>query len=323
MLSAMQILQFLPSQPPQRLSRLPERRGEGVLWIDLHRDTAAEWASTLEPWLAVEIDPRHVADSLNAAHPSFFDGTPNYDMLVFAGLGPCENLLPLETRSATFFLFDRVLLTVRAGDAPSFNRMEARIAAPRYRSPKSPLELAHQILDAMVDRFLGIREPLDRHLNGMQDELLDDNGLNDWRALLDGRREVRRLEALCHEQLEALDAFKRGTRQKWSPTQSVWMRDLAEHIERVRSHASNLERDLEAAVQLHFSVTTERTSRVVRTLTVLSAVFFPLTLITGIYGMNFEHMPELGWRHGYFIVLGVLAGVGICLLLLFKRRGFF
>lgn len=319
----MQIVHFPPSMPPLRLARLPARIGEGLLWIDLQRDAATDWVTTLEPWLALEIDPRHAADSLNPAHPSFFDGTPDYDMLVFAGLGPCETLFPLETRSATFFLFDRVLITIRAADALSFHHLQARIDDPRYRSPKSPLELTHQILDAMVDRFLGIRDPLDRHLNAMQDELLDDNGPSDWRALLDGRREVRRLEALCHEQLEALDAFKRGTRRQWSAKPSVWLRDLAEHIERVRSHAANLERDLEAAVQLHFAVATERTSRVVRTLTVLSAVFFPLTLITGIYGMNFEHMPELGWRYGYFAVLGLLLGVGLGLLLLFKRRGYF
>ena len=79
----------------------------------------------------------------------------------------------------------------------------------------------------------------------------------------------------------------------------------------------------EAAVQLHFAVATERTNRVVQTLTVISAIFFPLTLITGLYGMNFQHMPELAWRYGYFIVLGVLLAIGAGLLLLFKRRGYF
>ena len=60
-----------------------------------------------------------------------------------------------------------------------------------------------------------------------------------------------------------------------------------------------------------------------RTLTVLSAIFFPLTLLTGIWGMNFEHMPELSWRYGYAFALTVISTVGISLMIYFKRRGMF
>ena len=84
--------------------------------------------------------------------------------------------------------------------------------------------------------------------------------------------------------------------------------------------ADAVQRDTEIAVQLHFSSVAHRTNKIVQGLTVLSAIFFPLTLITGIYGMNFEHMPELHWRYGYFMVLGLLAIVAGGLLLYFKRR---
>jgi magnesium transporter len=320
----MQILHFAPGAPPQSISELPTTVGDGYVWVDLHRDQAQDWAQQLAPWLKVEIDPQHVSDSLNAAHPSFFDGTAHYDMLIFAGLGPGDAALPLCTRTAAFFILERALVTVRADDAPSFIRAHARLADGRLVAPESPLDLAHQILDAMVDRFLAVRDPLDTHVNQMQDDLLDpDNGINDWRMLLQGRRQVRRLEALCTNQLEAVDAFKRGTCKPWAREQAVRFRDLTEHINRVLSHASNLERDLEAAVQLHFAVATERTNRVVQTLTVISAIFFPLTLITGLYGMNFKHMPELDWHYGYFIVLGALVTIGLGLLALFKRRGYF
>ncbi|WP_029889342.1 magnesium transporter CorA family protein [Polycyclovorans algicola] len=316
----MQILHFAPNAAPVPMTDLPLPVTDGYAWVDLDRDRAQGWVERLQ----VAVDPQHLSDSLNAVHPSFFDGTPDYDMLILAGLGPGDVALPLCTRTAAFFIFERLLVTVRAGDAPSFILTHARLADGRLPAPASPLDLAHQILDAMVDRFLAVRDPLDLHVNQMQDDLLDpDNGINDWRKLLEGRREVRRLEALCTNQLEAVDAFRRGTRAPWSPEQSVGFRDLTEHIGRVLAHASNLERDLEAAVQLHFAVATERTNRVVQTLTVISAIFFPLTLITGIYGMNFDHMPELGWRLGYFGLLGLLAAIGLGLLLLFKRRGYF
>ena len=321
---AMRIVHFPPHSPAHVVQRLDELPPAGLVWIDCLRYEAADWGATLEPWLQKSIDARHVLDSLNPLHRSFLDGTDDYDMLILQGLGAEDAPFPLKTLTAVFFLFDRVLVTVRAPEAPSFNRLQARIDEGRIRGFKSPLDLAHQIWDAMIDRFLGIREMLDHDLDALQDDLLEpDNGMNDWRLLLNRRREVRRLESLCSEQLDTIDAFRRGARVAPGKAQRVQLRDLAEHIERVRGHASNLERDLEAAVQLHFAVATERTNRVVQTLTVISAIFFPLTLITGLYGMNFQHMPELAWRYGYFIVLGVLLAIGAGLLLLFKRRGYF
>lgn len=322
----MQILHFHNGQPPRALDALPASDDSGLVWVDYLRPDAAGWASAIGSWLKVEIDPQHIEDSLNPQHPPFFDGTPAYDMLVFPGLGlgPEDGPFPIEIRTAAFFLFDRVLVSVRAPDNVNFDAVRARLLNGRAKPPRSALELAHLILDAMVDRFLGIREPLDAHFNRLQDELLDpDNGMNDWRALLQCRREVRKLEALCEGQLEAIDAFRRSTRKVWSNPLSVRFRDLSGHIGRVLSHASNQERDIEAAVQLHFAATSERTNRIIQTLTVISAVFFPLTLITGIYGMNFHHMPELAWRYGYFGVLALLSGLGCGLLVYFRKRGYF
>ncbi len=315
---------YIASDQPVRVldptQALPE---DGLIWADFPRTEAPGWECWAEPLVGAAIDPEHVADSLNPTHPSFFDGTPDYDMLVFEGLGPSDDPFPLETRTITFFMFDRMLITVRAEDSVSTQKIRQRLLDGRLRMPESPLLLAHLILDNMIDRFLKIREPMDRRYTEMQDELLDTHApMSDWRALLQGRREVRRLEALSESQLESLDAWRRGTRLDWNSREEVQLRDLTEHVGRVLAHASGQERDLEAAVQLHFASMSHRTNRVVQALTVLSAVFFPLTLITGIYGMNFEHMPELHWRYGYFYALGLLTVVGCGLFWYFRKKHF-
>jgi magnesium transporter len=318
----MEILHFVPGEAPRRLDGLTVLPAEGVLWVDFVREEAQGWECWAEPLLGVPIEPQHVSDSLNASHPSFFDGTADYDMLIFEGLGPKDDPIPLDTRSAAFFMFERVLLTVRAPDNLSFGNVKQRCIENRLRIPASPLVLAHLVLDTMIDRFLRIREPLDRRFTALQDDLLDpDTRMSDWRKLLDGRREARKLEALSEGQMEALDYWHRNSRFDWSQHDEVRFRDLNEHVARVLAHASGQERDLEAAVQLHFASMSHRTNRVVQTLTTMSAIFFPLTLITGIYGMNFDHMPELHTRWGYYIVLGVLVGVGALLAWYFRRRG--
>lgn len=319
----MQILHFIEGEPPTALTVLDTLPKHGLVWVDLVRDETKDWATHLETLLRVEIDPEHVNDSLSPTHPSFFDGTADYDMLIFEGLGPDSNPFPLQTRRAALFLFDRALVTIHSADSLGVINIRQRLLNGRARCRPEPVQLAHLILDGMVDRFLTIREALDERLTRLQDQLLNPgDGVEDWRPLLEGRRVARRLERLADQQLEALDAWRRGTRFERSAAEEVRMRDLEEHVRRVMDHASNVERDVEAAVQLHFASVTHRTNKIVQTLTVISAIFFPLTLITGVYGMNFDHMPELGWRYGYFALLGLLLLVTVALLLLFRRRGY-
>jgi magnesium/cobalt transport protein CorA len=321
---AVQIFHFANLSPPRLIENdgtLPE---SGLIWVDYGRDEAQEWACSMEPLAGCAIEPQHVDDSLNPEHPSFFDGTADYDMLVFQGLGPRDDTFPLETRTGAFFLFDRILITVREPDSISFNQVQQKLLDGRLKPPGSVLKLAHLVLDAMVDRFLRVREPMIRRFTALQDELLDPHGsVDDWRTLLDERRVARQLEALCDDQLEALDAWRRNTRTDWSGTEEIRVRDLIEHINRVEAHASGQERDIEAAVQLHFAALTHRTNEIMKVFTVAAVVFMPLTLLTGIWGMNFEVMPELHLHYGYAFALGSIVALGGLMLYLFKRKGYF
>lgn len=300
---------------------LPE---EGFVWFDFVREAASDWPCWVEPLVGVPVDHEHVEDSLNPAHPSFFDGTADYDMLIFEGLAPRAEPFPGETRVVAFYMFDRMLVSVRAADCVSVTQVRERLLDGRMKAPTTPLRLAYLMVDAMVDRYLQIRGPMNRRLSELQDALLDpDNAMKDWRQLLVGRRETRRLEALSENQLEALEAWHRNSRFEWDQADEVRYRDLVGHVGRVLAHASGQERDIEAAVQLHFAAVAHRTNKIMQALTVLSAIFFPLTFIVGIYGMNFEHMPELRWRYGYFAVLGLMAVIAGGLVVYFRRKRLF
>ena len=321
----MEIYHCLRGQPPilhNQLERMPE---EGYLWLDFVREEAHGWEHQVKRLLDVEIDHQHVEDALTPRHSSFFDGTEDYDMMIFEGLGPKDDPFPLETRSAAFFVFENLLVTVRAEDNRSFHMVKQRLKGLKGKAPPTALCMAHQILDTMVDRFLSIREPMDKRLTQMQDELLTPNNqVEDWHPLLEGRRVVRQLEALSEDQIEALDAWRRGTVLDWAEKHiEVRMRDLREHVTRVRDHASGLERDLEAAVQLYFATVSHRTNEIMKIFTVLAVVFMPLNLLTGIWGMNFKHMPELDWEYGYFWALGLITIIGFGLFWWFRRSKYF
>ncbi len=317
----MNLYHFVERQRPCLINANGELPHTGFLWADFERGEAVDWPCWVEPKVGAVIDSQHVEDSLNAQHPSFFDGTSDYDMTIFQGLGPNPAPLPLETRSSAFFVFDRMLVTVRPNDSLSIERVRQRLLDGRAKAPTSPMRLMYLFLDTMVDRFLAIREPMDQQLTALQDDLIDPHEpLDDWRDLLSARRQMRQLQGLCESQLDALECWRRDSRFDWKQADEVRYRDLSGHVGRVLNHAVSLEHDLESAVQLHFAAVSHRTNRVMQTLTVLSAIFFPLTLVVGIYGMNFDNMPELHWRYGYFAALGLLAVIAASLWRYFKRR---
>jgi Mg2+ and Co2+ transporter CorA len=178
-----------------------------------------------------------------------------------------------------------------------------------------------RMVNHMVDSYLELRRLLTRQLGYLQSELLDPKSrFNDWRLLLDSRNALSLLEDTCEDQRSAM--------QEWIDALAEWpeesepdkrrdrellrvrSRDVHEHIERVLAHVRRLEESAEAAVQMHFSALGHRTNQIMRTLTVLTAVFLPLNLITGFFGMNFEFMPLIHTSLGFWIAVLLMLLVG-------------
>lgn len=250
-----------------------------------------------------------------------------------------RRLQEIVTRPVTFFTFERLLVTVRNEPSRTVDQARARLLefrarpglkgapatgeAPITRLPQRPDELMLRLLNGMVDRYLELRQPLTERLDRWQRELLDPRrSFRDWSMLLDARIEIRKLENLCEEQHDAVqelrDSYVETTPEpQQSDAYLVRIADVIEHIQRVLNHTRRLEGSIENAVQLHFSATAHRTNQVVRSLTVIAAVFAPLTLITGIFGMNFVHMPLLKDDDGFWLTLFSMAVLAVVMLTYF------
>lgn len=351
---------------PQALS------ATGFCWLDLtHDEFLADpdaLRDSVQRLTGARILDLHLSDAANLQHPSYFDSTASYDMLVFRKLTPEKDrtlmpladvdhlpehrhrgrrLQPIVTRPVTFFVLDRLLVTVRNPGSRSIEQVRQRLLEPKARGvtgatgsntaigrdsvvaslPVRPVDLLLRLVNGMVDRYLELRQPLTDRLDGWQRELLDRRRpFDDWRALLDARIELRKLQSLCEEQRDAIqelrDDYLESTPQaQHSDLHLVRIADVIEHIERVLRHAGRLESSIETAVQLHFSATAHRTNQVMRILTVITAIFAPLTLIAGLWGMNFEHIPGAKNPHGFGLMVATMTVLAVMLLvLLWVRR---
>jgi len=330
---------------------------DGYVWLDmLQEEAVAEpelLPATVERLTGARLFDLHLQDATNPQHPSFFDSTNAYQMLVFRKLSTGE-VAPLEerrtgaaderrllqeivTRPITFFLLDRLLVTVRHTQSKSIDTIRQRMLDPRRgsgdgspydksRLPGRPGELMLRMLNVMVDRYLELREPLSDRLDRWQRDLLDPRRpFSNWSALLEARMELRKLENLSEGQYDALTEM-RDEYLEQTPEASVSdaflvrLNDVMEHIQRVLHHARRLESSVESAVQLHFSANTHQTNEIVRKLTAIAAIFAPLTLITGIFGMNFRHMPLLEDFDGFWVTIGAMTTVAVIMLLYFWTR---
>ncbi|MCD6735550.1 MAG: magnesium transporter CorA family protein [Burkholderiaceae bacterium] len=320
---------------------VPAMPAGGFVWCDCVYEDGRAWTAPVQQLTGTSVFEDHLLDAENPGHPSYFDSTNDYEMIVFRGLAirtdaiEPSGVIRVKTRPAVFFLFPQVLVTVRAPDSRLVPAIRDRLlAGGRARLPGQPEELMLRILNGMVDRYLDLRQPLTEQFDQRQRELLDPRRpFRDWYELLEARREARRLQDLCEEQLDALQEWRderlertvggAGTPHGLHALDDALLvrtADIVGHIHRVLNHARRLESSVESAVQLHFSATAYRTNEVMRTLTAITAVFLPLTLITGVFGMNFEFIPGLHSKTGFWWAIGSMALIGALLFSFLRAR---
>jgi len=188
-----------------------------------------------------------------------------------------------------------------------------------------------RIVNHMVDSYLDLRRLLTRQLGYLQQDMLRSSGrFRHWQALLASRNTLHMLEDICEDQRSALQEWIDALEDWPMPTDPVAARerevlrvrsrDVQEHIERVLNHVRRLETSSESAVQMHFSLQGSRTNAIMRTLTVLTAIFLPLNLITGVFGMNFDALPLIHASHGFWLAFGLMALVVVMLVWWFRRN---
>ncbi len=355
------------------LDRLPEAApADGFVWAYLDsaefvRQQAAlqDAAQRLGGSALLDL---HLIDLTSDLHPSHYDGTSVYDVVIFrrlatlaetqgeaeravhgadpgAGTPVPDAFARIESRAVGFAVFDRLLISVHPAGCHTAEQLIKRLAADarlsvdagstRTRVPHSPADVVLRMVNGMVDRYLELRKDLTAALEQAQSELLKpDPHHTTWGVMMHARRQLHMLQDLCEEQQDAMQEWLDTLRELplaaygAEPAQAqerrdqlvARARDVMEHIDRVLHHARRLEQAAESAVQIHFSAQGHRTNDIMRTLTAITALFLPLNLFTGFFGMNFQHLPLIHSDDGMWAALALLVLLAAGILAIFWRR---
>jgi len=296
-----------------------------VIWVDLLAERPEQVEQAKHILLNVfHFHPLTVEDCVETRNQPKVEAFSDHIYFIVHGIKPGEtgpgNFV---TKELDGYLGENYVVTYHDLRFRSIKNVKQQIRSSTFVCSRGPAYLLHQILDNLVDFYMPIVDDFDKEISRLEERVVamtksDTAVLGE---IMDLRRSVARLRRISARQLEVLYRISHGEFPQIPANVLPFFRDVHDHLLRI-TDVSEAYRDLVASLfDIHFSVVANRTNDVMKTLAVLSAIVLPLSLLAGIYGMNFDYMPELRSPYGYFATLAAMALIAAILLVYFWRRG--
>ena len=296
-----------------------------VVWVDLRGETPEEVEGARNILLNVfKFNTLSVEDCIETRNQPKIEAFPDYLYLIVHGIKPEEtSAVNFVTKDLDVFLGHNYVVTFHRQRFRSIKDVKQQIRKSPFACQRGAAYLLHQILDHLVDYYMPLVEDFDQTITLLEERILEmkRTDASVLEHLMDLRRAVARLRRISTRQLEVLYRISHGEFPQIPENILPFYRDVYDHLQRTTDLAENYRELVGSLFDIHFSVVANRTNEVMKTLAIVSAIILPLSLIAGIYGMNFEYMPELRTRSGYFVTLLAMAILAVALLIYFWRRG--
>lgn len=265
-----------------------------------------------------------IEDCFETRNQPKIEGYPDYIYFIVHGVKAGEtNSSNFVTKELDAFLGRNFVVTFHVERFVSIKNVKAQIRSSTFSLQRGAAYMLHQILDQIVDHYMPLVDDIDNSITELEERVFEMKKSSNTilGEIMDLRRSVARLKRISSRQLEVLYRMSHGEFPQVPEHILPFFRDVHDHLLRISDLAESY-RDLVGGLfEIHFAVVSNKTNDIMKTLAVLSAIILPLSLIAGIYGMNFENMPELKTAHGYWLTLAGMVGITVVLLWYFWRRG--
>lgn len=294
------------------------------LWVDLEI-TSTEDLEQAEHILLNVFKFHHltVEDCREERNQPKVEEFTDYLFFIVHGIKTETNTANFVTKELDGYLGKNFVVTIRNEHFRSIEEVKRQIMANSQICKRGSAYLLHQIFDKIVDMYMPLVDDFDTAINELEDRVfLMKNADNQiLEEIMDLRRSVARLKRISARQLEVLYRLSHGEFPQISENILPFFRDVHDHLLRISDLAENYRDLIGGLFEIHFAVTANRTNEVMKLLAVFSAILLPLSLIAGIYGMNFDNMPEIHSPYGYFLTILLMVIIAVGLLFYFWRKG--
>jgi magnesium transporter len=212
------------------------------------------------------------------------------------------------------------VFTHHSSASRSISAVQDELARNPRALRRGPAYLAHAVIDHLTDFYLPVVDRFQEDIDDLEKHVVENPTPDLLQHMFGLKRSLQRLRRLSVYQRDALQRLSRGEFDLIPERALPFYRDVYDQFVRVSDLADSYRELVGSALDIYMSVTANRTNDIMKVLALISTIMLPLTFIAGLYGMNFDHMPELHTRYGYPMALGLMVVVAIALMIWFRRR---
>jgi magnesium transporter len=299
------------------------------LWVDLEDPTSEETKFVLED--VFHFHPLSIEDCVMASpSPKVEEYTPKeedrfvpYLFMVIHAVDYSRKDGVFATSELNFFLGKNFLVTYHEGPLRSVSVTEETALKANVHIARAPDRVAHTLLDSIVDNYKPALDELGMEIAELEQQALQDAGNEILNKILQIKKEVLHLRQIIGPQREVLGRFARGEFKIIRAHMVPYYRDVYDGLFQISELAQGYTDSLTGILQVYLNMSSNRTGEVVKLLTMITVITTPLMMVGTWYGMNFEQFPEIRWKYGYYVALGVTFLSTVATYYYFRRRKWF
>jgi magnesium transporter len=293
----------------------------GVSWVNINGIHAVGHIETIGACFGLH--PLVLEDILNSDHRPKLEDYGDYLFLVLK-IPFYEKEGGFRVEQVSLILGPSYVLSFQEKTGPIFDVVRERLKNGKGRSrTMGPDYLAYALIDVVVDRYFTTLESIGDDIEDLEQVLFAVPGADTLESIHQFKREMIQLRKSVWPLREMIGGLQRGDSKLVGETTRVFLRDVYDHTVQVVDTVETFRDIISGMLDLYLSGVSYRTNEVMKVLTIMSTIFIPLTFLAGIYGMNFEYMPELKWHWAYFGLLGLMLIMAMVMLVFFRIKRWF
>lgn len=295
-------------------------KGENLTWVDFSNPTEAELKDLTDKFnfhhLAVE-------DCVHKHQRSKIDEYDKYVFLVLHALQYNQISAEIEIKELAVFFGQGFIVTFHWDEIKVLEDIQSLCANNEIFMEKGADFLLYQILDTIVDGYFPLLDRLDEKFSLIETKIFNKPDTENLNQLFKVKRELLHMRKILGPQREVYSALVRHEFPYIQDQNRLYFVDINDHLLRVFDFLDTYRDLISNASEAQLTVISNKMNEIMKTLTVIATIMLPLTVVTGIYGMNFKFIPELQYKYGYFVVLGVMAAITTGMIYYFRRKSWF
>ena len=290
-----------------------------LVWVVMDNPTAEESRILTDVFHIHELA---IEDALNAIHHPKIESYGDYLYLILHGIDFQARHHLFKTKDVDFFLSPQYLVTIHHGQSRSIARVEDVCARNNQLLGEGTAALLHRLVDALVDNYRPEIEKLQQRLDKLETEVFEKPNPKLAKQILDFKRDVASLRQVVLPQRDAVGRLARREFPFISEQLAYRFRDVHDHLVRLSDEAMFFQDRISGILDAHLSAVSNQLNEVMKVLTLISTIFLPLTVLTGMYGMNvpLPYMPG-GEEWKFWWVVGIMVALAGGMMMYFRKRG--